>query len=151
MKDMRDRIEALVGAFKAMGDTKRLKIIKILASNMSETLCVSDVARILEISQPAASQHIKVLKNVGLLVENRKGFRVFYSIDNARLDEYSRGINELFRKISEKCPHDFSCEACSIHDNCGTDPKERRERSPLSQQTPQRAHEAARHGMLKHP
>lgn len=136
MKDMRDKIQALAGAFKAMGDIKRLKIIKILASNMSETLCVSDVARILEISQPAASQHIKVLKNIGLLVENRKGFRVYYSIDNARLVEYSRGMNELFRKISEKCPHDFSCETCSIHDNCGTDAEENRERPLLSRQTP---------------
>ena len=117
---MKDRIKALAGAFKAMGDIKRLKIIKILASNRSEPLCVSDVARIWEISQPAASQHIKVLKNIGILVENRKGFRVFYSIDNAKLIEYTRGMNELFKKVFEKCPHDFSCDSCPIYGDCGS-------------------------------
>ena len=60
---------------KSLGDEKRLKIIKMLVSNVNEVYCVSDVAQQLGISQPAASQHIKILKNVGILEENRRGFR----------------------------------------------------------------------------
>ena len=57
---MINRIQTLSEVLKAMGDLKRIKIIKMLASNMHETLCVSDVAEKLGISQPAASQHIKI-------------------------------------------------------------------------------------------
>lgn len=105
--------------FKALGDPKRLLIIKMLASNKDETLCVSDVAMKLGISQPAASQHIKVLKNIGLLEENRKGFRVFYEINTELLGLYKNGTDELFRKAFEKCPHDYSCDECAFNNSQG--------------------------------
>lgn len=85
---------------------------------MNETLCVSDVAEKLGISQPAASQHIKVLKNVGILEENKKGFRVYYTIDNEVLMEYKKDIDELFLKAFEKCEYDFSCSDCPYGSDC---------------------------------
>lgn len=94
---MQNRMKTMAAFFKALGDPKRLLMIKMLASNGEETLCVSDVAKRLGISQPAASQNIKVLKNIGLLEENRNGFRVFYEIKADILDFYKAGIDELFR------------------------------------------------------
>ena len=116
---MKDRLETMAGLFKALGDKKRLKIIKMLASEMEETLCVSDVAHKLGITQPAASQHIKILKNIGILKENRKGFRVFYTIDNDIMHQYKINVDEIFRKAFEKCPHDLSCEKCEFSRSCG--------------------------------
>jgi len=52
---------------KALGDATRLKIIKILASHKDYRPCVNDLAKNLNITQPAASQHLKILKNVGLI------------------------------------------------------------------------------------
>jgi ArsR family transcriptional regulator, arsenate/arsenite/antimonite-responsive transcriptional repressor len=115
---MKDRIKKMAVILKSLGDEKRLKIIKLLASNIDETFCVSDIAMKLGISQPAASQHIKVLKNIGLLEENRKGFKVFYSIDSVILAKYRKDTNELFRKAFEKCQHNFSCDQCFYNNNC---------------------------------
>jgi DNA-binding transcriptional ArsR family regulator len=98
--------------FKAFGDEKRLKIVKIFASNNNETFCVSDVAKQLDISQPAVSQHIKILKNIGILEENRRGFRVFYKINSDVLAEYRKDIDELFKTAFERCQYNFSCDKC---------------------------------------
>lgn len=114
---MINRIQTLAEVLKAIGDLKRIKIIKLLASNMQETLCVSDVAVRLGITQPAASQHIKVLKNIGILEENRKGFRVYYSINKTLLFEIKNEIDTFFIKAFEKCPLDLNCEKCEY--NCG--------------------------------
>lgn len=116
---MRNRLITMAEVFKAFGDDKRLKIIKMLASNSDETLCVTDVANKLSITQPAASQHIKVLKNIGLLDENKKGLKVYYSVDTIQLYEFKKEIDGLFRKAFEKCPHDYDCEDCAYNNSCG--------------------------------
>ncbi|HII92211.1 MAG TPA: winged helix-turn-helix transcriptional regulator [Methanosarcina sp.] len=105
-------IKNMAEVLKALGDEKRLKIIKIFASNNNETFCVSDVANQLDISQPATSQHIKILKNIGILEENRRGFRVFYKINSDVLAEYRNDIDELFKTTFEKCQYNFSCDKC---------------------------------------
>jgi len=109
---MKDHIKNMAEVLKSLGDEKRLKIIKILASNIDETFCVSDIAQQLGISQPATSQHIKVLKNIGILEENRRGFRVFYTINSDVLAEYRKDIDELFKKAFERCQYNFSCDKC---------------------------------------
>ncbi|AKB80828.1 putative transcriptional regulator [Methanosarcina barkeri 3] len=109
---MKDHIKNMAEVLKSLGDEKRLKIIKILASNKDEVFCVSDIAQQLGISQPATSQHIKVLKNVGILEENRRGFRVFYTINANVLAEYKKDIDELFKKAFEKCTCNFFCDKC---------------------------------------
>lgn len=115
---MKDRLKTMALLFKALGDQKRLMIVKMLASASEESLCVSDVAAKLKISQPAASQHIKVLKNIGILEENRRGFRVFYSINTEILKEYKEEVDGLFRKAFEKCPHDYACSECEYNNSC---------------------------------
>jgi ArsR family transcriptional regulator len=115
---MKDHLKNMANVLKSLGDEKRLKIIKMLAPNINETFCVSDVAEQLGISQPAASQHIKVLKNIGILEENRRGFRVFYTINSDVLTEYRKNIDELFRKAFEKCTYDFSCDKCPYNTKC---------------------------------
>lgn len=115
---MQHPIKDMAEVFKALGDEKRLKIIKMLASNGDETFCVSDVAVQLNISQPAVSQHMKVLKNIGILEEHRKGFKVFYAINREILKKYQKNIDDLFKKAYEKCQYDFSCNQCPYNNKC---------------------------------
>ena len=115
---MKDHLRNMAEVFKAFGDEKRLKIIKILGSNVNEVFCVSDVAQQLCVSQPAASQHIKILKNVGILEENRRGFRVFYTINLDVLTKYKKNIDDLFKKAFEKCEYEFSCDKCPYNNKC---------------------------------
>ena len=116
---MKDKLIQMAEAFKALGEKKRLLILKMLASNANETLYVTEVAEKLGISQPAASQHIKVLKNIGLLEENRKGFRVFYSINSEAFWELKNEVDALFLRAFEKCPHDYACAECEFNQSCG--------------------------------
>lgn len=57
--------------FDALGDPVRYKIFKILASN--QNICVSELAKMFEISVPAASQQLKVLEQNGLIIRRRIG------------------------------------------------------------------------------
>ena len=62
--------------FVAFGDRYRQEIIMILGKNRHMT--VKDLAEALELSRPATSHHIKVLKQAGLLGERREGVRRYY-------------------------------------------------------------------------
>ncbi len=115
---MKNKLQNMAQIFKALGDQKRLQIIKMLASNENDILCVTDVAKKLNITQPAASQHIKVLKTINILEENRKGFRVYYTINIDILHSYKNEIDQLFKKAFEKCPHDYACSECSYNNTC---------------------------------
>ena len=106
---MRNIVVKMSEVFKALGDPKRLRIIRMLASNMENNLCVVDLAKKLGVTQPAASQHIKVLKNVGILEPNRDGFHVYYNINTDVLNDYKKNIDELFKMAFMKC---------SKHDTC---------------------------------
>lgn len=106
---MKDKVRTLSEVFKALGDPTRLRIIKLLASNPENTLCVADLADRLGITQPAVSQHIKVLKNVGVLDSNRVGFRVYYHADKERLTAYKEDVDELFRMVFTSCPEEGEC------------------------------------------
>ena len=106
---MKDKTRKMSAVFKALGDPTRLRIIRMLASKMEDNLCVADLAKKLGVTQPAASQHIKVLKSIDILKPNRKGFRIYYSIDTDTLNTYKKDIDKLFKMAFEKCPRYGKC------------------------------------------
>lgn len=63
---------------KLMGDKTRLLMMKLLEKN---ECCVCEFVGIFKLSQSAISQHLRKLKDMGLLKENRKGQWVFYSLN----------------------------------------------------------------------
>lgn len=66
-------------AFKVLSDVNRYRIFRILAE--PPQLSVSNIARILDISLPLASQHIKVLTHANLLKKERAGKKVFPKLE----------------------------------------------------------------------
>ena len=97
---------------KAMGDVNRMKIIRIIASNPDESVCVMEVAEMLGISQPATSQHIRVLSNVDILTSRRIKNRTYYSINSDQLRIYQKTIDQMFRKALERCTYEGDCDTC---------------------------------------
>jgi ArsR family transcriptional regulator len=106
---MKDKVKTMAQVFKALGDPTRLRIIRMLASNPENTLCVADLASKLNITQPAASQHIKALKHVGILEPNKVGFRVYYYVNTDILTAYKANIDELFELVFVRCPQVDTC------------------------------------------
>ncbi|GMO59146.1 MAG: metalloregulator ArsR/SmtB family transcription factor [Treponemataceae bacterium] len=65
--------------FKALDDPTRLKIINALLLNK---MCVCDIAALMNMSQPAVSHHLKMLKQAHLVRFEREGKVVYYSLDD---------------------------------------------------------------------
>ena len=64
--------------FAALADPTRRAIFELLAQRASP---VGELARELPVSRPAVSQHLKVLKDAGLVVDRRVGNRRIYQLD----------------------------------------------------------------------
>lgn len=75
--------------FKALGHPVRLGIALRLAEEPDT--CACDFAEVFGVSQPTVSQHLKVLREAGLVTTRRDGNQICYSLDPAGLDEL-RGL-----------------------------------------------------------
>ncbi|MFC7366166.1 MULTISPECIES: ArsR/SmtB family transcription factor [Bhargavaea] len=63
---------------KAAGDGSRLKILQHLNSG---PVCVCDMTPLVGLTQPAVSQHLKRLKEAGIVVGEKRGRWTFWSLD----------------------------------------------------------------------
>jgi DNA-binding transcriptional ArsR family regulator len=93
-------------AFKAMAEPRRREILRLV---WSEELPASQIAAHFDdVTRPAVSQHLGVLRDAGLLVERRQGTRRLYRVDHREmarlrtfLDDYWSGSLERLRDLSE--------------------------------------------------
>ena len=69
-------LQEIVLLLKALADETRYKIISLL---LSHNFCVGALAKQLQISDAAVSQHLQVLRRAGLVKERRKGMDSLYS------------------------------------------------------------------------
>jgi ArsR family transcriptional regulator len=77
-----EMIKEQAALFTALADPTRLRLLKLLFNQSPPGWrCVNNLSELLGISQPAVSQHLRVLKNVGLVTGERRGFRMHYQID----------------------------------------------------------------------
>ncbi len=67
--------------FRALGDCARYRIAKVLLRHRN--VSVSELAEICEISVPAVSQHLRILKDAGLVTCKRKGRTAYYELDES--------------------------------------------------------------------
>ncbi|WP_308461984.1 metalloregulator ArsR/SmtB family transcription factor [Planococcus sp. CP5-4] len=63
---------------KLLGDKTRLSMVKLLEKN---DCCVCEFVEIFNVSQSAISQHLRKLRDLGLVKEKRKGQWIFYSLN----------------------------------------------------------------------
>jgi len=82
--------------FKALGDETRLCLVALLArQEQGNALCVGRLADELETTVSNVSQHLRVLKDLGLVRAERRGYRIHYFLDQDRLAAYQRQAREL--------------------------------------------------------
>jgi ArsR family transcriptional regulator len=73
-------VSRLAGAFDALSEPNRCTIFRTLLKK--DEINVGDIASLLKISEPLASQHLKILLGAGLVVRAKKGRNVYYAINN---------------------------------------------------------------------
>lgn len=84
--------------FKAVCEPVRLRIIELL---MPGELCVCELMDHLELSQPAVSHHMKILKQAGLVRDRRMSRWTFYSLDKQQFRHMeTRLATDLFGPVS---------------------------------------------------
>jgi DNA-binding transcriptional ArsR family regulator len=71
-------VKANGARLEALGDPTRRAVFELLRDG---PLPVGELARRLPVSRPAVSQHLRVLKEAGLVVERRNGTRRLYRVD----------------------------------------------------------------------
>lgn len=95
-------MEERIKIFKAIADETRLKIL-ILVSH--KNICAKGIAKHLNISEAAVSQHIKVLKESSLIVGYKRGYHFMYELNRESLEKsinFIKGlINDDFNLISD--------------------------------------------------
>jgi DNA-binding transcriptional ArsR family regulator len=102
-----DAIEELANLFKALSDPTRLRLIRLLSENSARScrvqdsecegrgfLCVNALAHRLGVTQSAVSQHLRVLRQVGLVNGERRGAFVHYTLEQGALDRSVAALRE---------------------------------------------------------
>lgn len=93
---------ATAAAFKVLSDVNRYRIFRLLSRDPK--LSVSDIAHILEISLPLASQHINILTTANLLQKKRDGKNVFPKLEhnNPFVQVITKTIQANLKLIAKK-------------------------------------------------
>ena len=96
-------MEKIVEILKALSDENRYAIVRLL---LTGDHCVKALASKIRISEPAVSQHMKVLKNAGIVIGNKRGYYMHYNVNRTVLKEAGITIINL-SEISkpENCGH----------------------------------------------
>ena len=86
-------IGLLAETFKALADPTRLKIIYVLSKS---SLCVCDIANLLDMTQSAISHHLRLLRNLKLVKFRKEGKMVIYSLDDEHvLELFEQGLDHV--------------------------------------------------------
>ena len=78
-----DQVTRVSEFFRLMGDNSRLIIL--IALNHRE-LCVSDLVRLLNVSQPTVSHQLKLLRTAKLVKTRREGRTIYYTLDDEHIE-----------------------------------------------------------------
>lgn len=93
-------------ALDALGDPTRRLIFRRLRSGARS---VGEIAQGMDVSRPAVSQHLKVLKEAHLVVDRPEGTRRLYAVDTRAIEALRRWLDEFwdealvaFKKAAER-------------------------------------------------
>jgi len=108
---MKDTTKEQAVIFGALADPTRLRLLKLLChQHEPDALCVNVLVGLLGVSQPAISQHLRVLKSVGLVKGERRGYHVHYSVDPEALKHYQGLVSEVL-SVGEQ-EQEEPCKGC---------------------------------------
>ena len=99
-------IEKIAEIFKALSDPTRLRLIRMLSKCTPPVafvagggceggpLCVNALAHKLGVTQSAVSQHLRVLRQTGLVRGERRGNFMHYSLDPAGFEKWKKNLRD---------------------------------------------------------
>lgn len=86
------KLELAAGKLRAISHPMRIAIINLLDNGRK--LSVTQIYEALDIEQATASHHLNILKSKGLLISQREGKKIYYSLKNIALTDIVECINK---------------------------------------------------------
>jgi DNA-binding transcriptional ArsR family regulator len=83
---------------KVLSADVRVRIVQLLKGR---SLCVNALAARLDVTQGAVSQHLRVMRDAGLVVDERRGYYVHYRLDERALARWRKEIDALLGSAAD--------------------------------------------------
>ncbi|NDK08802.1 autorepressor SdpR family transcription factor [Candidatus Gracilibacteria bacterium] len=81
--------------YKALGDPNRRKILEILKEG---DLSVNEILKHFSITQASLSHHLDILKRSNLVIDDKRGQFVYYSLNVSVFEEFVKGLMDFIEK-----------------------------------------------------
>ena len=131
-RDLHGRaMDDLIRVLKALADPTRVQILTLLADG---DLCVGALAKRLGVTDSAVSQHLRILREAGLVDGEKRGYWVHYAVQRQRVRQAAAEVAQFFSKLSHPTPRE--CPPTSTCAGRGRPADKRLERS--RRRTPRR-------------
>jgi len=85
--------------FNALSDSTRRKILELLKK---KDMSVNEMALNFDITLPSLSHHLTTLKNADLVVAQRRGQQIIYSLNLSVFEEVAKELYSFFNKKDKK-------------------------------------------------
>ena len=86
--------EKLAGTFKLLSAEARIRILKVLKRR---SMCVTELTSQLGITHSVTSQHLRVLRDSGLVKFQKRGLHVYYHLDVKNIARIHKAASKLFK------------------------------------------------------
>jgi DNA-binding transcriptional ArsR family regulator len=93
--------QKLARIFKLMSVDTRVRMIRLLKRR---SLCVNALARVLELTPAAVSQHLRLLRDADLVVPERRGYFIHYRLNERTLAKWETAAAKLLSVEEPKAP-----------------------------------------------
>lgn len=88
----------------ALGDSKRFQLLQLMSQR---DYCVRALARLSQLSESAVSQHLKILREAGLVYGVKRGYYTHYSIDKNSLENIISELEQIRNTKRMPCDGPF--------------------------------------------
>ncbi len=92
---MKDKMRELARVFKALSDTNRLRILKMLEVR---PLCVCEMTEILGLAPSTVSRHLTILRDAGFIIDEKEGKWVNYRLNQSSRQDYVKALIPLLSR-----------------------------------------------------
>ncbi len=92
------------GTLKALGDPKRFQLLQLMSER---GYCVRALARSSQLSESAVSQHLKILREAGLVYGVKRGYYTHYCVDKDALRAIIAELDKMCNTQRKPCDGPF--------------------------------------------
>ena len=92
MNDQYHDPDELARILKVLSVGTRVRIVHLLRGR---ALCVNALAARLDVTQGAVSQHLRIMRDAGLVIDEKRGYHVHYRLNEETLERWREAVSRL--------------------------------------------------------